>query len=127
MDRVKLERLRQSKPFGRLDIVVFAVVVALTALVVWLSYRKAGATVEIVAEGYAAVFPLDEDRTVELDGLTVVIEGGSVYVTAASCPDKVCEHTGRIRHENQSIVCLPLRVTVTIRGDGAINGSTGQK
>ncbi len=127
MDCVKLEAARRSKPFGWSDLIVFAAAIALTVLVVWGAYRRKGASVEIVAPGFSAVYPLDADRTVELETLTVVIEGGSVYVTAPDCPDKVCEHTGRIRHENQSIVCLPNRVTVTIRADGAINGSTGQK
>lgn len=126
MDRVKLEAVRTGKPFRWADLVVFGALVLLTALSVWGVYRGKGATVVITAPGFSASYPLERDRVIELDKMKVVIENGAVYVTEADCPDRVCEHTGRIRYENQSIVCLPNKVTITIAGGGAINGSTGQ-
>lgn len=46
--------------------------------------------------------------------LTVVIEKDGVYIKDACCPDKLCEHTGEIHSANQSIVCLPAKVSVTL-------------
>lgn len=46
--------------------------------------------------------------------LTIVIENDSVYIKDACCPDKLCEHTGEIHSANQSVVCLPAKVSVTL-------------
>lgn len=46
--------------------------------------------------------------------LTVVVEKDCVYVKDACCPDRLCEHSGKIKTENQSIVCLPAKVSVTL-------------
>lgn len=48
---------------------------------------------------------------------TLVIETGAVHMTAASCPDQVCVHTGPISKPGQTIVCLPNRVVVEITGE----------
>lgn len=45
---------------------------------------------------------------------TVHIENGSVWITDASCPDKVCQNQGEISHEGEMLVCLPNRLTVSI-------------
>ena len=49
--------------------------------------------------------------------LKVVVEKECVYVKDACCPDKLCEHTGKIYSENQSIVCLPAKVSITLVSD----------
>ena len=42
------------------------------------------------------------------------ISGGRVWVTDASCPDKICEHYGRISGDGEVIVCLPNRLIITV-------------
>ena len=42
------------------------------------------------------------------------ISGGKVWVTDASCPDKICEHYGRISGDGEVIVCLPNRLIIQI-------------
>ncbi len=46
--------------------------------------------------------------------LTVVISNDSVSVKSSSCPDKLCEHTGEITKDGQSIVCLPAKISVAL-------------
>lgn len=46
--------------------------------------------------------------------VTVVIERDGVYVKSAQCPDKLCEHTGKITRASQAIICLPAKVSVTL-------------
>lgn len=48
----------------------------------------------------------------------VVIEDGKVYMADANCPDKLCEHMGKISKTGENIVCMPHRVVVEIVGDG---------
>ncbi len=65
------------------------------------------------------LFSLKEDQSVLIEGmnghsLVVHIESGEVYVTDATCPDKICMHRGRIRSLGETIVCMPSRIVVEI-------------
>lgn len=48
---------------------------------------------------------------------TVVIKGSAVTVINADCPDKICQKHAPITKTGESIVCLPNKVFVTIKGD----------
>ena len=48
----------------------------------------------------------------------IEIRDGRVRMLEASCPNHLCIRQGWIRFEGQSIVCLPNKVTVTVRGTG---------
>ena len=77
-------------------------------------------TVEVrVAGTVTAGYPLDRDASYTITGANggtnlLVIEDGAARIEEASCPDGVCVHTGRIRRNGQSIVCLPNQVVVEI-------------
>jgi len=43
-----------------------------------------------------------------------VIRDGKADMKEADCPDKLCVHQKAISAENESIVCLPNRVVVTV-------------
>ena len=47
---------------------------------------------------------------------TIEIKDGRVRMLEASCPNHLCIRQGWIRFEGQSIVCLPNKVTVIVRG-----------
>ena len=65
-----------------------------------------------------ARLPLSKDCVYRInDGNTIEIRDGSVRMSEADCPDKICVKTGRISRSGQSIVCAPHRVTVTITGN----------
>ena len=49
---------------------------------------------------------------------TIEIKDGRVRMLEAQCPNHLCIRQGWIRFEGQSIVCLPNKVTVTVRGTG---------
>lgn len=58
--------------------------------------------------------------------VTVVIEHDGVLIESSACPDKLCEHTGKITRSSQSIVCLPAKVSVTlISADGSFDAVVG--
>ena len=93
-----------------------------------------------------ATYPLSEDRTVIVPAPkeaaskigvpddskpaseqfkyynVIVISGGSVKVTEASCQNKVCVHHSEITRGGESIVCLPNRMTVRIDAGSAGKG-----
>lgn len=78
-----------------------------------------GAYAEVRINGECvAVYPLSQDGEYPLNGGTniLVIEDGTAYLSYASCPDKTCVKTGRLHRTGESAVCLPNKLSVTIRG-----------
>lgn len=66
-------------------------------------------------EGTEGRFPIEGEYP-----LTVCISGGRVWVEDSHCPGGDCQAQRPISRPGQSIVCLPGRITVAIRGgDGA--------
>ena len=125
-DRLKtIEKVKNSKPFTVLDGIIVAVLLVVIGIAIWLIYRKPAVTVKISSPSYSGEFKLDEDAVIELDGLTVVVEDGCVFVTGATCRDKTCEHTGKISRAGQSIVCLPAEVVITIVGSSDLIWEVG--
>lgn len=65
--------------------------------------------------------PLNTDRTVVIEDKNgrkniVAVKEGKVSMQEADCPDQVCVNTRPADREGQSIVCLPNRVVVEVRG-----------
>ena len=44
----------------------------------------------------------------------LIIKDGEAYVSQANCPDKICAEHKPISNANESIICLPHRVSVEI-------------
>lgn len=126
-DVKRIEQLKRSAPMGAADIVIIALLaVGAVALAVFsLLPVGRGSEVAIAVAGNTRRYPLSEDAEIKLDSLTVVIEGGEVYVRDSACPDKICEHTGRISRVHEKIVCLPAGVIVSIEGESEFDLTTG--
>ena len=80
---------------------------------------------EISVDGETAMeLDLSEDQVLTVDGAgggynRIQVRDGAVSVLEASCPDKVCVHTGTVRYPGETIVCLPNRMIITvIQGSG---------
>ena len=99
-------------------IIVFAAAFLIINFVV----KKDGITAVVKVDGNIVyMLPLDKNASVTVEGYqggsnTVVIENGTVYMKDADCPDKLCEKTGKISKNGETIVCLPHRVVVEIQG-----------
>ena len=80
---------------------------------------------EISVDGKTVMeLDLSEDQVLTVDGAgggynRIQVRDGAVSVLEASCPDKVCVHTGTVRYPGETIVCLPNRMIITvIQGSG---------
>lgn len=52
------------------------------------------------------------------DGINIVsIKDDKIAILEADCPDKVCMNPGYINKPGQSLVCLPHRLMIEIKGD----------
>ena len=83
--------------------------------------RQAGGTVSVRIDGQAVMeLPLSEDTELVLgEGEhtnTLVIRDGTAQVIEASCPDGLCVGQGAVQYAGESIVCLPHRLVITVRG-----------
>lgn len=107
------------------DIMLIAtlIIVCVAAfLIINFVVKKDGITAVVKVDGNIVyMLPLDKNASVTVEGYqggsnTVVIENGTVYMKDADCPDKLCEKTGKISKNGETIVCLPHRVVVEIQG-----------
>lgn len=83
--------------------------------------KRAGGAVVIRVEGKErATYSLAEDGTYPLNGGTNVLEikEGKARMIEANCPDHYCMNQGAIANTNETITCLPNKLTVTVVGGG---------
>lgn len=64
------------------------------------------------------ILPLSEDTeftvTCDSGSNTIVVSNGTVRVSEADCPDKICVQTGAISGGKIPIICLPHRLEIVI-------------
>lgn len=110
--------------FGKKDVIFIGALLGLCLIVLGIWYsggRKKGASVVITREGEVyGTYSLSQPQTVKIKnskGKTtnvLVICDEKADMKEADCPDKLCVHQKAISAENESIVCLPNRVVVTV-------------
>ena len=82
--------------------------------------KEIGNTVVVRINGEkVAVYSLDENSEYVLNNGThiLVIENGEAYLKETGCPDHYCEKQGKISYNNQTLTCLPFKLTVTVSND----------
>ena len=115
-----------KKTFLRKNDIYLFIALLLGALILILVVnmtQKGGKEVVVTIDGEVAYsFPLEEDLEFEIKGYDggtnyLIIENGQAYLKEASCPDHLCVHMGKISKASQSIICLPNRVVIEIKGE----------
>ncbi len=120
----------QSGGMKRRDIILLAGIAAVIAgcfLGRSILYREGAVYAEIAQDGrvietVSLSGDTPRDIRIETDGgyNIVHVGNGAVYVTDADCAGHDCIKQGVIRHAGQSIICLPHRLTITVkRTDGS--------
>ncbi len=112
------------------DIIFIGVLLAVALIAFFVVDRfikKDGDKVVIKVDGEVVkIINISNSQSIIVNGYeggtnTVVIENGTVYMTEADCPDKICVNTGKISRTGETIVCLPHRVVVEIESSGITN------
>lgn len=115
----------KTKPCKADGALIAAVLLLFIPFIALLGFRPAGAAVEITTADSRMEYSLGEDETINISNegfeLTIKIENGSVFVSHADCPDKVCVRTGKISEVGEAIVCLPAKITVRVIGEENTN------
>ena len=115
--------MKERKFFSPFDILIILLVITVSVLSFLFVFSRDTENLSCVIRCDSEVVysvqlsEITDAREKTIDGdypLTVVIDEDGVRVKAPSCPDKLCEHTGKIHRAYQSIVCLPAKVSVTL-------------
>ena len=124
------------KSFGKKEktyVLLFVIiVVALGIMVFNKASARRGDFVEVSVDGQVIQkLPLNEDTEYTIEGLEgenhLIIKDGICFIEEADCPDKLCVKQGKIGEIGQSIICLPHRVVVTIKGESSAEVDTISK
>ena len=112
----------EAKKKYRLDIIIVAAIllVSVALLLVMTLTKEEGSLVVVEINGATvATYLLDENGEYSLNGGTnvLVIEDGKAYLNYSNCPDHICENTGKIQYVGQTIICLPNKIAITIKGE----------
>lgn len=116
--------------FKKWDIIIIVVLMVLSfipeivfGLILGKEYNSTYAEVTVAGDLYKNV-PLSAHRgtqVIELEtkyGKNIIeIKDDNISIIDASCTDKVCMHPEYINKPGQSLVCLPNRVMIEIKGD----------
>ena len=121
MKRITAPAKEKKKYIYDIILVSALILISVLLLIVFMSTRKSGNIAVVEVDGSLfGEYPLSENGVFELNGGTniLVIENGDAYLNYSDCPDHTCEKTGRVRYVGQTIVCLPNKLSVTIKGNG---------
>ncbi len=122
----------KRKLFSKRDLIIVLILLGFS-LVLYLALNSSeqGMTFTVKSpqnEDYHINFDkAQEEKTLTIDGdypLEVHYSEGAVWIENATCPDKVCEHSGKISKQGQSIICIPAGVSVEIDGEDEFDGRT---
>lgn len=50
-----------------------------------------------------------------IDNVEFEVKGGAIRISSNDCNDKVCQKTGFVSNAGESIVCIPKKLTVTVK------------
>ena len=113
---------RTSFGAGDAVAIAFVILAALILLLAMTLFRGKAASLraEIRMNGEMIhEMPLGEDAEFTVEGVYtthVSVRNGQVAITESSCPGGDCMHSGWIRENGRSIICLPNRVEIRVVG-----------
>jgi hypothetical protein len=116
-----------NRQLDRLTVLDILLVAALIALPGWALVRSwRAAREEPVAWVYRdnrllGVYQLDRPQVVVIGDkarpdMKIEIKDGAIRVAESDCPKGVCKHAGWVRTPGRSIVCVPNRVIIELKG-----------
>lgn len=116
--------------FKKLDIVIIIALVIISfipeivfGMVMGYNYDITYAEITVDGEFYSKV-PLSTHKGEEIIEInldehknTILIKDNTIKMIDADCPDSLCIYQGKISKVGQSLVCLPNKVMIEIKGD----------
>lgn len=104
------------------DMAVLLLCLLVTSGSAWVVFAPSSAPlrVEIQTEKGLFLYPLDQDREIDVEGPLgkshVDIQKGAAFVHDSPCTNQICVSMGKISRPGQWVACLPNRIFVRITG-----------
>ena len=117
------------KGIKKADVLVALFLIMVSSALMIFQSKSVAEKVHIEVNGNLyACYDLKNDREVVIEtdfGRNVIcIENSKVFVTDSSCNDKLEIHAGCIEKTGQSLVCLPNRLVITLKGEVSTDVNT---
>lgn len=111
------------KLITKADIALFVILMVIGFTLSWFSLfgssKGQWAIVTVSGERYGT-YKLSENRTITIKNHNYInkfsIKNGQVQMVCANCKNQVCVHEKPIKRAGQTIVCLPNKVVIEIKG-----------
>lgn len=126
MNIERIKKVKSAKVFTAADVAVVVILVAIAAAAIIAFTAKKADVAVVSVDGRKTEYSLQKTETIDLDCLTVHIDGGKVWVTNSTCLDHTCEKSGKISSPGQSIVCLPNKIVITVSGESDLQWEVGK-
>ncbi|MCM1024736.1 MAG: NusG domain II-containing protein [Prevotella sp.] len=110
------------------DIILIGAVLAAAAAWYFLTGTFSSGNVRaVITRGGETVAELSLNRDgdysfAETGDMVFTVREGGISVTESGCPDKICVRTGSISRLGESVVCVPNRMAVTLKGGSEESG-----
>ena len=107
-----------------LDVLLIAVLLALPGWALvrsWRASREQPVAYIYQNNRLLGEYQLDRDQTITVGDkarpdMTIEIRNGAIRVAESDCPKGVCKHAGWVRTPGRSIMCVPNRVLIELKG-----------
>jgi len=116
----KILKFSKSIKFGDWFIIfLFCALIVISTKLLW--SLPQGEYLEIYENNkILATYSLNQEITKEINGAKgktkIIINNGKVRFSSSPCPKKYCIHQGWINKANQTIVCIPNKISISIVG-----------
>ncbi len=117
-----LDQKKERSRIRRGDLLLLILILAVAGG--WLLFRhltsSPGLTAQVSVDGQMVLtLPLDEDGQFLIEGVNggtnlLVVENGQIWCSEATCPDRLCVSQGKKSMADETIICLPNRMAVTL-------------
>lgn len=112
---------KKKKSLNKFDFFLIILGVLLLLPLIFFLLTKTSGDCAVVYQNSQAVktISLKKDATYTFEsedgGINIVsVENGEIYVKEADCPGQDCVIRGKISDNNESIVCLPHKLSITV-------------
>ncbi len=97
-------------------LIFFVVFISIVLYLIISLFSKSGDTAIITVNGEIyCEKKLSENSKIDINGTNAaVIENGEIYMTSATCPDKLCIRHGKISDSSEKIICLPNKIVIEV-------------
>lgn len=128
-----MDTVRKFKKRDLLILVIIAAALAIFAAVFYTREKPEGGTVTVTVSGKEyGTYDLTKDQEIPIiiagkETNHLIIKDCKADVTEADCPDQICVDQKSISKEGETIVCLPNKVVIEVKGADASDFDTMTK